>query len=541
MGTLWYGGPIYTMRNQGETVEAVYTMGGKIIDTGDLQTLRNQYLKDISHEYDLCGSMMIPGLVDSHMHLIGHGESLLRLDLTRLKSKQELLKAVRQRAESSIKGQWIIGEGWDENNWESTEIPTYKELSEASPNNPVMLKRTCRHAIIVNQEALELANITNETVAPPGGVIEKDQFGRITGYIKDQAQEMIYEIIPMVDEQYLENAMQTAIKSAWRLGLTGGHTEDLSYYGDFNKTYATFEKVINEGNMPFRAHLLIHHTVIEDWKEAGYDQSHNNPYLQFGAMKIFADGALGGRTALLSHPYADDPTTSGVAIHSKTELNELVKKARSYQLPIAVHTIGDLAFEYVLEAIENNPTPAGMRDRFIHAQILRKELVERCKELSVIFDIQPRFVASDFPWVLDRVGDKHYDYLYAWKSLLQDEIPLAGGSDAPIEPLDPLLGIHAAVTRTRLDDPSRHVYNPKECLSVFEAISLFTKGAAFAENKEEEYGTIEIGKRADFTVFDQDLFNIPSHQIPTSQVVITVINEKPVYLNEAVPIICNSL
>ncbi|GAA0333016.1 amidohydrolase [Bacillus carboniphilus] len=541
MGTLWFGGSIYTMVSEGETVEAVYTSNGKVIETGRLSDLRSRYITEITHEYDLCGGMMIPGLVDSHMHLIGHGESLLRLDLTTTRSREELLEAIQQRAESSLEGQWIIGEGWDENNWLKADIPTSAELSAVSPNNPVMLKRTCRHAILVNEEALRLAGIDNNTPSPQGGVIEKDMNGTVTGYLKDQAQEIVYGILPKVDDLYLENALQTGIKSAWKLGLTGAHTEDLSYYGDFKTTYATFEKVINQYNMPFRAHLLVHHTVIDEWKEAGHDKPKDNPFIQFGAMKIFADGALGGRTALLSHPYADDPSTNGVAIHSKDELHALVQKARSFNLPIAVHTIGDLAFEQVLEAIEKYPTPDGTRDRFIHAQILRKELVERCKDLSVIFDIQPRFVASDFPWVLERVGTEHYDYLYAWKTLLRDGIALAGGSDAPIEPLSPLLGIHAAVTRTKPGDPTHQVFIPEECLSMYEAVSLFTKGSAYAENSESTFGMIEKGMRADFTVLHKDLFKASHDEILDTKVVMTVIDEKPVFLNEETPIICNSL
>ncbi|HWO75473.1 MAG TPA: amidohydrolase [Bacillus sp. (in: firmicutes)] len=536
MGTLWYGGSIYTLRQEGEKVEAVFTKNGKIADTGKIANLKNTYKDEIQKEIDLRGSMMLPGLVDSHMHLIGYGESLLRLDLTTVRSKQELLNQVRMRAEIASQGEWIVGEGWDENNWDQIEIPTSQELSEVAPYNPVLLKRTCRHAIVVNHEALKRANIDKDTPNPPGGIIERDMNGELTGYLKDQAQELVFKVQPKVNHTYLENALTTAIQSAWRLGLTGGHTEDLSYYGDFLATYRAFENVILKNNMPFRAHLLVHHTVIDEWKENGFDQLGCNAFIDFGAMKIFADGALGGRTALLSQPYADDPATNGVAIHSKEQLLQLVEKARSYQLPVAVHAIGDLAFEYVLEAIEKSPTPAGKRDRLIHAQILRKDLVERSKKLSVIFDIQPRFVASDFPWVLERVGAQTYDYLYAWKSLLEEGIALAGGSDAPIEPLDPLLGIHAAVTRTKPYDTQHQVFMAEQRLSMYEALSLFTKGSAYAENKELEYGTIESGKRADFTILNQDLFQINHERILDTKVAATVINEQLVYINEEGPI-----
>jgi predicted amidohydrolase YtcJ len=527
MGKLWFGGNIYTLSAEGQQVEAVLTKDNHIIAIGTKQDLEGNF--DITESIDLQGATMLPGFVDSHLHLIGHGETLIRLDLSRYSSKAEALAAVKEYAASFSKGEWIIGEGWNENLWESAEPITLQELDEIVADSPVMLKRVCRHALVVNSIALELAGITKNTNTPPGGVLEKNDQGELTGLLKDQAQELIYEVLPKVSKEYLERAMTAAINDAYKLGLTGGHTEDLYYYSGFQDTYETFEKVIKENGLTFRAHLLVHHEVVSEMKQAGFEPYSGDLGIEFGAMKIFADGALGGRTALLSYPYADDPSTNGVAIFSQEELNELFDKARKLGLPVAIHTIGDLAFEYALNAMEAYPVKNG-RDRIIHAQILREELIERAKKLpSLILDLQPRFLAADFPWVIDRIGSERMDYCYAWKTLLDSGIPCAGGSDAPIEPLNPLWGIHAAVTRTNLNDPTRTVYGEKEKLSVYEAVSLFTKGSAYAICHENDRGMIKEGHLADFTVLEKDIFTISEDKISDLKVKMTVIGGEIVY------------
>jgi predicted amidohydrolase YtcJ len=530
MGKLWYGGEIYTLQEKDHKVEAIFTCDGFIKALGTREELETNYKDDIQEKIDLKGTTLIPGFVDSHLHLIGHGESLIRLDLSCYKDKSELLSGVKKYSETFLKDEWVIGEGWNENVWKSTEPLTRFDLDEIIPDTPVVLKRVCRHAVVANTKALELAGITKKTVCPPGGVIDYNEHGDMTGILKDQAQELLLKVIPEVSNDYLEKALTAAVKDAYRLGLTGAHSEDLNYYNGFKNTFGVFHKVIKEKGLTFRAHLLVHHEVVEEMVQAGYQPYSGNLEVEFGAMKIFADGALGGRTALLSHPYNDDPSTNGVAIFTQEELNRLYAKARKINMPVAIHTIGDLAFEYALNAIKENPVTNG-RDRIIHAQILNKELIERAKRQSnLILDLQPRFLASDFPWVVDRVGSDKMEYCYAWKTLLDSGIPCAGGSDAPIEPLNPLYGIHAAVTRTNKDDPNRTIYGSKEKLSVFEAVSLFTKGSAYAICHEHDRGMIKEGYLADFTVLENNIFTIPEDEIPNVEVNMTVIGEKIVYL-----------
>lgn len=530
MGTLWFGGNIYSLMKENHKEEAVYTEGSRIIAVGLLKELEQKFSRKIDNRIDLKGDTMIPGFVDSHMHLIGHGEKLNRLDLSSYQSKEAALQAVRAYAEKVNKAEWIIGEGWNENQWGPNGEPILaQDLDKVVPDRPILLKRICRHALAVNTKALQAAKIDQNTANPDGGVIEKDENGHPNGLLKEQAQDLIYDVLPEVTDAYLKNSIRSAIKDAYRLGITGAHTEDLSYYGGFEQTYKAFKAVIEEEGYAFRAHLLVHHLAIDDMKAAGGGFLTGNEWIEFGAMKIFSDGSLGSRTALLSTPYEDDSSTSGLAIFTQDQLDHLVKKARDYCMPVAVHAIGDLAFEMVLQSIEKHPLKGNGRDRLIHAQIVRGELIDRAKKLPLILDIQPRFLASDFPWVLDRVGVRGDQYLYAWKTLLSAGLPCAGGSDAPIEPLSPLLGIHAAVTRTNVDDPAQTVYFSEEALSVFEAVRLFTAGSAYAACHEDDRGFIKAGFLADFTIMKEDIFKVNSHSVPSISITKTIIGGKVVY------------
>ncbi|MCA1032354.1 amidohydrolase [Bacillus timonensis] len=530
MGTLWYNGNIYTLDREGEKVEAVFVEDGKIVATGTEEKIRNQF--KVTKEYNLKGNSMYPGFVDSHLHLIGHGEKLSRLDLSEMTSSEEIIAALKEKIKVAETGEWIIGEGWNENQLADRKIFHRHELDAISSENPMMLTRVCRHAVIVNSKALQLANINFNTVNPVGGVIVKDDKGEPTGYLLDTAQELVKSVIPAVSESYLERTLNASIDDCLRLGLVGGHSEDMNYYGGFERTFNTFKKVLNGKEKKFRTNLLIHHEVVSDMHKLGYTFGPLNDWIDIGAVKMFADGALGGRTALLSHPYNDAPDTSGVAIHSLPELKKLVKKAREYEMPVAIHVIGDLAFQYAVEAIEEFPPIEGQRDRLIHAQILREELIDRAVKLPLILDIQPRFVATDFPWVIERIGEANMKSCYAWKTLLNKGFHCAGGSDAPIEPVDPLLGIHAAVTRKNSPSLDSPAYSLSEALSVFEAVSLFTTGSAFAIGQESTRGKIIEGHLADFTVFDRDLFNIPEDDIVNAKVVMTIVDNTVMYEGE---------
>ncbi|RFU66228.1 amidohydrolase [Peribacillus glennii] len=536
--TIWHNGLIYTMKSENQTVEAVLTNEGKIIETGAFEYLKDVYHFEITRDIDLQGNTMLPGLVDSHMHLIGHGERLMRLDLSAMKSREEVLQAVADKCQSTPKGEWIVAEGWNENEWAHPELILLDDLDAISTDHPLVLKRICRHAMAVNSRTLTEAGITANVHEPAGGVVGRYKDGRLNGIFKEEpAMELIASKLPGITQAYIEEALRTAIKDCYRLGLTGCHTEDLNYYNGFRPTYDAFVSVIENHGMAFRASLLVHHEAVDDMNRDGYAYGEGTSYITFDAMKIFADGSLGGNTALLSLPYRDNPETQGIAIFTQEELEGLVKKARSFDMPVAVHAIGDLAFQNVLDAIEKFPPQKGIRDRLIHAQIVREDLLDRAASLPVIFDIQPGFVASDFPWVEEKVGKELLQYSYAWKTYSEKGIVCAGGSDAPIEPLHPFLGIHAAVTRTKPYGLDKTIYGDKERLSIYEAVSLYTKGSAYANGSEKRRGKIEKGFDADFTIVDRNIFTVNCDSLLETKALMTVIDDHIVHQEGNVTII----
>ena len=517
--TCFHNAAFFTMKNQADKVEAVLVEDGKIVKIGKLVELKEEANSFI----DLEGAFVFPGFVDSHIHMIGHGDKLRNIDLSVYKKAEDMLSDLHKILNDYPGEEWFVAEGWNENNFTDKQIPSRYDLDMLS-NGPVALKRICRHAMVVNSAALEAAGITKDTLDPADGVIVRDEAGEPTGYLKDGAMALIEKCIPEVSVGQLVISLETAVNDLVSLGFTGAHTEDMSYYGAYTKPLEAFKTVLGD-DRKFRAHLLRHHLVFEEMMEQA---TYKEPWVEPGAMKIFIDGSLGGRTALLSRPYADDPATSGVAIHSQEQLDGLVAKARQYGEAIAVHAIGDLGMEMVVSAIERNPVPAGKRDRLIHANVLREDLVDRMEKLDVVLDIQPSFVPSDFPWVKERLGEGRLEWAYAWKKLLERGFKCSGGSDSPIEAVDPRLGLYAAVAR-KLPGEAHEGYLPEEKLSRFEAISLYTIGSAQAIGKEKERGCIEVGFDADFTVFDRNLYDGPDEQLLEAQVVKTIIAGDIVY------------
>ncbi|SEO84860.1 hypothetical protein SAMN04488134_11445 [Amphibacillus marinus] len=529
MGKLWYGGKIYTMVKEDATVEAVYTESGKIIEVGSYQDLTEKYSSEIAEIIKLDGKTMFPGFVDSHLHIIGHGEKLEHLDLSLCTSAEQVLQLVRERLATLAPGQWLFGEGWNDNQWDEVRIIDRRELDQLSTSHPILLNRICRHALIANTRAIQLAELSSHTAEPIGGRIDRDQDGRMTGYFLDNAQELIKRAIPDRSVTQLTELIDRSVADLLRLGLVGGHTEDLAYYGQdsFNRVSQAYFNSLTDGPHKFRAHLLVHHDVINDFQRAQLTYQSGTPFIEYGAMKIFSDGALGGRTAWLREPYADDPSNRGLAIHNKASLTALIKQARSLDLPVAIHAIGDQAMELVVELLKAYPLKSGARDRIIHAMIVNPVLIEVLKELNVVLDIQPTFVASDFPWVIERLGEKRIKNAYPWQTFLNEGIPCAAGSDAPIETVNPLYGIESFVLRKSSID--NQIYNQAEQLSVYDAISLYTKGSAFVIGKEEVTGQIKTGFQADFTILREDPFQVAADCIHQINVAMTVVDGEVMY------------
>ncbi|NJP36987.1 amidohydrolase [Alkalicoccus luteus] len=521
MGTLWFGGTIIPMTEEERREEAVFTKDGFVVALGSEQALRSEFASSIDREVDLRGGALYPGFIDSHLHMIGHGEKLLKLDVSSVTSLDQLKRLLEQQASAVPEGEWVLAEGFNENLYENRTVPDRLFLDDISVTKPIMITRVCRHAMVVNTAALQLAGISRGTESPSGGRIERWEDGEPTGYLHDQAQELIKPYLPKIDRDYVKRALETSLADLYQHGFTGGHTEDLFYYNKPEETASVFREVIGS-HRKFRTNLLVHHEAADV-----IDTFPDSEFLKPGSVKLFADGALGGRTALLKAPYSDADTT-GVAIHTPQQLESIVKKARAIQMPVAVHTIGDEALEMAVTAIENQPPPPGKRDRLIHLQVTTPELRSRLKKLDVVLDIQPRFTASDFPWVMDRLGQDRLPDSFAWKTLLEDGLVCAGGSDAPIEPVDPLLGIHAAVTRRRPEE-DHDGWLPDQKLTLFEALRLFTSGSAAAVCEEDVAGIVEPGYRADFTVLSRDLSLLEPNEWLHAETVMTVVDDTIVY------------
>ncbi|TSB48062.1 amidohydrolase [Alkalicoccobacillus porphyridii] len=531
MGTLWHNGTFFTLKQPDDSVEAVFVREGRIVEIGTKEELLRRYEQEITSIKDVRGGYVYPGFVDSHLHMIGHGEKLLSLDLSTVTSSNQMKELLIKKANEQSEGDWVIAEGWNENSFEDRKIFTRLELDEISSNRPLYASRICRHAAIVNTMALRNAGITKDTPDPSGGVIERDAFGEPTGYLMDAAVDLVKNVMPSVNKEYVTRALNHSVKDLLAQGITGGHTEDMNYYNGFSETIDVFQSLIHKDGYKFRVNLLIHHEQIENMISAGFKGGNLSPFLDIGSMKIFADGALGGRTAFLSEPYEDDPENYGVAMHSREELFALVKKARDFKLPVAIHVIGDAALEYAIDALEQYPPIEG-RDRLIHLQVTRPSLIKRLKDLPVILDLQPRFVATDFPWVEERLGNQRLDSAFAWKTLLDEGLHCAGGSDAPIEPPSPLLGMHAAITRRHPAELEHEGYLPHEKLSRFEALQLFTSGSAYATGLEERRGILAEGYDADFTVLTHNLFTCDPEDFLQSDVLMTIVDDTIMYQNE---------
>lgn len=525
MRTIFFNARFYTFDENLAEVEAVLVEKGRFIALGSEEEIKANYLREGTKLVDLGGRVVTPGLTDSHLHLCGIAGQFLHLNLTGVRSKQEMFEKITNQKEKLAAGEWIFGRGWDENLFTEGGLPTMDELNEVAGDHPLYLPRVCGHAFLVNQRALDLAGYDESTVIPEGGTVVLDETGNPTGLLLEEASTIVAKHIPEPTYEAWKEALRKAIHFVLKKGITSVHTNDPKHLGGLEQTWQLYDELINGEDLGLRCNLLIDHEFIEDLERKNMYTGYGNDFLQIGAIKIFADGAFGRRTACLSEAYADDPSNYGDMIYSQEELAEIVQRARGLHMPLAIHAIGDQALENVLDVLDDFPE-VSYRDRLIHIQVLREELIDRLRGKNRIADIQPRFLAGDFPWVIDRLGEERMKLSYAWKTLLEAGVICAGGSDCPVEPLDPLLGIHAAVTR-KLPGEDQDGYNPEEKLSIYEAFNLFTKMGAYPTNEETKKGTISLGKFADMTVFNQDPFTLENpDQLLKMEVAMTITGGK---------------
>lgn len=486
---LWTNATFHTLETETSTVKQILTDQGKIIAFDD-----DVYQHDIRETIDLKGTHVYPGFVDAHLHLIGYGRKLTRHNLENSFNKKAVLRTIQ----SLFKDEPLFVEGYHDLGI------TKNELDLITTDYPIMIRHNDYHSLTVNSYVLRQINRLDSN-----GIL-----------LESESQPAIDAWPPFTKEQ-LKKMLHQAISSLYQYGITGGHSDDLAYFNDFEETLAIINETVLE--MPFRAHLLVHHQTLDDYVQAKKTFLDQHQYLQLGAVKIFYDGTFSSQSALLKTDY---PNTNqhGQRVQTKAQMIQLIKKIRSLDLPVAIHTIGDLALNEVMDLLEEHPPKTGLHDRIIHASLVDQYAYQRLAKLPVVLDVQPQFITSDFPWMLPYV---HQDSkAYPFRTLLKHGITLAGSSDAPVEAPNPLLGMHAAITRQSAHN--RKTYYPEERLSRFEALQLYTKGAN-VPTYHHNRGLLEIGYIADFSIFKKDLLQMHLSNYKNKLIYATVINEKIVY------------
>jgi len=529
-----YGGDIITMDKGRPRAEALLSLGGRIIACGTDHEVRqaSEQLRGLRgirtvDPIDLRGRAVLPGLIDSHLHLLWYGFFLQQVDLNGTRSLAELRERVRRRVEQTPPGTWVSGAGWQQDSLAEKRMPDRLDLDEVAPHHPVMLQRVCYHAVVVNSMALRLAGVTKDTADPPGGAIDRDPAtGEPTGILRENAVGLIAAHIPQPTPEQVVDALRLATKRASAAGLTSVHTNDGS-----GKAIEAYRFLRDSGELTVRAYFDM--TMEPDDETALlYPPGLGDDWVRVGAVKLFTDGSLGARTAALREPYADDPSTRGLPIYSQEQLDKLVLAAHLARRQLAIHAIGDHAVTMTLDAVEAALRVAPREDhrhRVVHAQILAPDLVQRLASMGMVVDIQPKFVTGELAWAGERIGPEREEYAYCWRTLLESGVRCAGGSDCPVEPLEPLWGIYAAVTRSGMQGEMPEGWLPGQKLDVLTAIRLFTLDAAYAAFAETTKGSLEPGKLADFIVLDRAPDQVPPHEIKDLQVEMTVVDGRVVH------------
>ena len=520
---------VYTVDAQNPTAEAFAVDEGRLVAVGSEADVLAAY-PDWDRR-DLDGLTVIPGLIDAHAHLMGLGESLLQADLVGTTSKAEIVERLRAFAVDLPEGAWLSGRGWDQNDWGDGEpFPTRADLDAAFPDVPVLLRRIDGHAVWANTAALRAAGLDPEAEAPAdpeGGASIRDETGRPTGVFVDNAIGLVSRAVPEADEAFYAEALTRALDETTKYGLTGVHEA-----GTPLAVIDLYREFTASGRFPLRNYAMITPGEIAAFCDAhpeGVREADDR--LVVRSVKVYADGALGSRGAALLDDYADDPGNHGLLFQPDETLQATVEQAMRCGLQVNTHAIGDRANRQVLDAYEAAIEATGGargRHRVEHSQILALDDIERFARLGVIASVQPTHATSDMPWAEDRIGDRAVG-AYAWRRLVDAGARLALGSDFPVERVDPLLGFHAAVTRQDAENAPAGGWYGNQVLTREEALRGFTLDAAYAAFMEDEVGSLEVGKRADFVVLSADLMAVPPEAILDTHVVQTVLGGETVY------------
>lgn len=519
---------IYTVDANRPTAEAMAVRDGRIAFVGSERgalSLRGAGTDVV----DLDGNTVIPGMIDAHAHLLSLGHTLRDVDLVGTRSYEEVIERVAARAREAPAGSWIVGRGWDQNDWPDTRFPHHEALSRAVPDHPVYLSRVDGHAGLVNAAALRAAGVSAATRDPEGGRIERTESGEPSGVLVDAAMELVARAIPEPSRAEQITAIEAAIAEANRWGLTGIHDAGVA-----PGTIDLYEELARAGRYNLRNYVMIYadDATLDRYFERGPQSGLYDDRLWIRAIKISADGALGSRGAALLEPYSDDPGHSGLVTTPARRIVEVATRALRSGFQVNTHAIGDAANRAVLDAYETAfgavPVP-DHRFRIEHAQILHPADIPRFAELDVIPSMQGSHQTSDMYWAGRRLGESRLLGAYAWRSLLDLGLPIANGSDFPVEHVNPLISFHAAVSRQDADNFPPGGWYPAQRMTREEALRSMTIWPAYAAFQEDILGSLSPGKLADFVVLDRDIMRTAPEDILTTRVIATYIGGEAVY------------
>jgi predicted amidohydrolase YtcJ len=556
-----------------ETVQAIAIADGKVLAIGRSEEIRllagpKTRIRDLNTAQT--GVYIFPGFNDAHVHLGAAGRNFMNLDLTGVRSLKEMLAKVESYARNAPPGHWITGGNWDHTLWPGKKLPTRQELDEVTAGHPAFLSRVDGHIAVANTAALRAAGITGKTVPPQGGAIDIDQSGEPTGILRESSQQLVEKIIPAPSHDERRRGLELAIADALSHGVTS--VQDFSDWDDF----LIYEEMEKEGDLNLRiTEWLPFKDPLDDLIQMRAQHAAKDPLLHTGFLKGFMDGSLGSRTAALKAPYADDPGNKGLPQYTQDQLNMMAVERAREGFQLGFHAIGDKAVSMALEAIEQaelgvsrtnepahdvtgpcrsggqreiwdekircdfdrcstSPDPIAChvnsgdpRDRIEHAQVVDPADIPRFARLGVIASMQPCHLLTDMNWAEARLGARRAAYSYAWKAFLDAHVPLAFGTDYPVEPISPYRGLYAAVTR--MNEAGSKSYFPKNKITRGQALYAYTQGSAFAEFAEQSKGKLMAGFDADFVLVDRDLFTVAPRGLLESKVLETWVSGRQVF------------
>lgn len=528
-----HGGIIHTVSDKFPNAEAVAVRGDSIIYVGMLDEAMSLKGSD-TRIVDLQGKTLTPGFIEGHGHIMGLGYNEMNLDLLTTKSFAEVVARVKEAAAVAKPGAWILGRGWHQEKWDSLPaqmiggFPTHELLSEAAPENPVALAHASGHAVLVNRKAMQLAGISGTSSEkiqiPIGGEIIRDQLGNPTGIFNETAEQLIEKVIPEQSAETDLEAFLRAQEACLRHGITAFHSA-----GEGQRVIDMLNSLHQEGRLKVRMYLMLSGTdrALLDNHFARGPQI--NDWVTVRAVKLYGDGALGSRGAWLLEDYNDHPGNRGKANMVMDSVYSISRRALKSGFQVCTHAIGDRANREALDqyekAFRENPAQAeGARFRIEHAQHIHPDDIPRFAKLGVIPAMQAIHLSSDRPWAIDRLGEKRIvDGAYVWQTLLKSGAVIVNGTDVPVEPINPIASYYASVTRRTLSGVPPEGFEPQQRMTREQALRSYTLDAAYGAFMEKTTGSIEPGKKADFTIFTKDLLSVPEDEMLSTEVFMTIV------------------